>query len=136
MKRENQGNSSQTVNANVRFLARKLTGKDALKAIERFERAITLETNFAPAYAELAYTYATLNDYASVPVRECMPKAMAAALRALELDDSLPSAHVARAVVAQQWEWDWPTFEAELQRAFGNEQSIVLRVIAPLAKVH
>jgi tetratricopeptide (TPR) repeat protein len=46
-----------------------------------------------------------------------MPKARAAALRALKLDERLPEAHTALAVIAQNFDWDWPTAEKEYRRA-------------------
>jgi Tfp pilus assembly protein PilF len=52
-----------------------------------------------------------------LPPTEFMPKARAAAQRALELDERLPEAHTALAVIAQTYDWDWPTAEKEYRRA-------------------
>src|SRR5258705_1030142 len=46
-----------------------------------------------------------------------MPLARAAALRALELNDRLPEAHTALALVVQNYDWDWQTAEKEFKRA-------------------
>ena len=46
-----------------------------------------------------------------------MPQARAAALHALQLDDTLPEAHVALALVVQNYDWDWTTSEKEYRRA-------------------
>ena len=48
---------------------------------------------------------------------ESMPKARQAALRALQLDDSLPEAHTALALIVQNYDWDWDTSEKEFRRA-------------------
>jgi tetratricopeptide (TPR) repeat protein len=55
--------------------------------------------------------------YGDVPPKEFMPKARAAALRAVELDDTLAEAHVSLGVIAQDYDWDWPTVEKEYRRA-------------------
>ncbi|MGC2193904.1 MAG: hypothetical protein WA628_04455 [Terriglobales bacterium] len=46
-----------------------------------------------------------------------MPKARTAALRALEIDDSLPEAHTALALIVQNYDWDWQTADKEFRRA-------------------
>jgi Tfp pilus assembly protein PilF len=46
-----------------------------------------------------------------------MPKARAAALKALELDESSSEAHTALALVVQNYDWDWQTAEKEFRRA-------------------
>ncbi len=46
-----------------------------------------------------------------------MPKARAAALRALEIDERLAEAHTSLAVIAQNYNWDWQTAEKEYRRA-------------------
>jgi Tfp pilus assembly protein PilF len=53
----------------------------------------------------------------ALPALETMPKAQAAALRAMELDPTLPHAHVVRAMVAMFYEWDLPTAEREFKEA-------------------
>jgi serine/threonine-protein kinase len=89
------------------------------KAIESFQQAIALDPTYALAYAGLADTYALLGSasYDAQPPREDMPKARAAATRALELDDTLAEAHSALAFVKGWYDWDWPGAERGLQRA-------------------
>jgi len=48
---------------------------------------------------------------------EYMPKARAAALRALEIDPELAEAHTSLASIAQNYDWDWQTAEKEYRRA-------------------
>lgn len=85
------------------------------KSIEYFNQAIEKDPNFALAYSGLADAYV-------VPVlgmepRDVMPKAKAAATRALELDDTLAEAHVSLARVLQVYEWNWAEAEKEYKRA-------------------
>jgi len=52
-----------------------------------------------------------------IPQSESMPKARAAALKALELDDSLAEAHTSLALIRENYDWDWKTAENEYRRA-------------------
>jgi len=72
---------------------------------------------YARAYAGLAESYALMGGYTGLPPKEFMLKARAAARRALELDEQLPEAHTALAVIAQNYDWDWQTAEKEYRRA-------------------
>ncbi|HEU5170770.1 MAG TPA: protein kinase, partial [Gemmatimonadales bacterium] len=78
-------------------------------AIEDFERAVALDPEFAPPYAGTAYCWAMLgfDEFGVLPPAEAMPKAKAAAERALELDPVLPQAHGSRGLVAFLYDWDW-----------------------------
>ncbi|HYL10677.1 MAG TPA: winged helix-turn-helix domain-containing protein [Candidatus Acidoferrales bacterium] len=87
------------------------------QAIEHFQQAITKDANYARAYAGLADSYALIGGYSSLPQTEFMPKARAAALRALEIDENLPEAHTALALIVQNYDWDWQTSEKEFRRA-------------------
>jgi TolB-like protein/DNA-binding winged helix-turn-helix (wHTH) protein/Tfp pilus assembly protein PilF len=88
-------------------------------AIEYFEQAIKIDPNFALAYAGLADAYyiAGFGVVASMPRAEAAAKGKAAALRALELDDSLAEAHTALAVLKEEADRDWPGAEVEFRRA-------------------
>jgi len=72
-------------------------------AIEYFQQTIDKDPAYAPAYAGIAECYlllATPEGVESMPLGEGFPKAEAAAVRALELDDMLPEAHVATAMIS------------------------------------
>jgi Tfp pilus assembly protein PilF len=58
-----------------------------------------------------------MSAYDVAPPSELIPKARAAALKALELDEKLAEAHVSLALIAQNYDWDWQTSEKEFRRA-------------------
>jgi TolB-like protein/DNA-binding winged helix-turn-helix (wHTH) protein/Tfp pilus assembly protein PilF len=87
------------------------------RAIDYYQQAIAQDPNYARAYAGLADSYALLAPYSAASPIEYMPKARAAALRALELDKDLPEAHTALALIVQNYDFDWQTAEREFQRA-------------------
>jgi TolB-like protein/DNA-binding winged helix-turn-helix (wHTH) protein/Tfp pilus assembly protein PilF len=87
------------------------------RALDLFQQSIAQDPRYAPAYAGLADTYAMLSNYGYAVPTETMPKAKAAALRALELDSQLAAAHNALAVIAEDYDYDWRTAEKEFQRA-------------------
>jgi len=102
-----------------RYFWNKRTEDGYLKAIGYFQQAIVRNPKYAQAYAGLADTYALLGSLANLeaPRDEAMPKAKAAALNALHLDDSLAEAHTSLAFVMMQYEWDWHGSEQEFRRA-------------------
>jgi TolB-like protein/DNA-binding winged helix-turn-helix (wHTH) protein/Tfp pilus assembly protein PilF len=100
-----------------RYSWNKRTAPDLRKAIEYFEQAIAHDPRYARAYAGLGDSYALIGGYSFAPQSEFMPKARAAALKAIELDGNLAEAHTSRALVAQGYEWDWKTAEEEYRRA-------------------
>ena len=87
------------------------------QAIEYFQQAIARDPDYAPAYAGLANSYALMPGYTLAPASKYMPKAREAAVRALEIDDQLPEAHVALALILENYDWDWNTAEKEYRRA-------------------
>ena len=76
-----------------RFFWNKRSGVDLRKAIEFFNQAIAKDPNYALAYAGVADSYLLLPNYGGTSTRESIPPARAAAMKALELDDSLAEAH-------------------------------------------
>lgn len=86
------------------------------KGIEYYNRAVALNPNSASAYEGLATGWNFLSDLYLSP-REAMPKAKAATLKALQLDDASAAAHMSLGVVKLQYEWDWVGAEQEFKRA-------------------
>ena len=100
-----------------RYYWNKRTQAGLKKSIEYFEQALAGEPVYAAAWAGLADSYALLASYGESPPREAMPKAKTAALKALEIDDTLAQAHVSLAFVRSFYDWDWAAAEREYQRA-------------------
>ena len=99
------------------YFFNKRTAASLEQAIGYFQQAIIKDPNYARPYAGLADCYALMSGYSGRPQTEFMPKARAAALRALQIDDNLPEAHTALALIVQNYDWDWQTAEKEFRRA-------------------
>jgi len=92
------------------------------KAAEYFVQAIEIDPTYALAYAGLADAYYRLsNVYA--PTREAMPKAKAAAVKALEIDSTLSEAHAAMGIIKMFYEWDWSGAEEEFNKAIESNHN-------------
>jgi TolB-like protein len=91
-----------------RYLWNKRPGDVVWQALDRFERAIGLDPDFAPAHAALASVYGTLGawEFGVLPPAEALAKAKAAAKRALELDPQLAAGHTAVAYSTLHFDWD------------------------------
>jgi TolB-like protein/DNA-binding winged helix-turn-helix (wHTH) protein/Tfp pilus assembly protein PilF len=85
-------------------------------SIEHYRRALTEDPQNAFAQAGLADSYSALSDW-YLPPRAVNPEAKAAAMRALELDESLSAAHNALCIVLANYEWNWSAAETECRRA-------------------
>jgi TolB-like protein/DNA-binding winged helix-turn-helix (wHTH) protein/Flp pilus assembly protein TadD len=118
--------NSKTVNPEAyeaylkgRYFWNKRTADSLKKAKEYFEQAIATDPNYAQAYSGLADTYALLGDwqYAVMSSKEALPKAKAAATKALKLDDTLGEAHTSLAFCLDGFDWDWNAAEREFRRA-------------------
>jgi serine/threonine-protein kinase len=99
-----------------RFYHAKATPEDSKKAVEYFNQALVVDPNYALAYAELANAYRYLGANSYLDPKETMPKAEAAARKALELDESLADAHAVLALIKRDM-WDWAGAEQEFKRA-------------------
>jgi eukaryotic-like serine/threonine-protein kinase len=98
-----------------RYFWNKRTSDGLKTAISYFSQAIGKDPAYGPAYAGLADAYAVLPNYSQTPGREAYPKAEAAALKALELDDELGEAHVSLANIRLWHKWGNGA-EAEFKR--------------------
>lgn len=100
-----------------RFFWNKRTADGLEKAVEHFTRAVTIEPDFALAYAGLAETWSIYNFYSINFDDQAFPKARAAALRALEIDSELAEAHAALGLVRSQYDFDWSGAEQSYLRS-------------------
>jgi TolB-like protein/serine/threonine protein kinase/DNA-binding winged helix-turn-helix (wHTH) protein/Flp pilus assembly protein TadD len=99
-----------------RFFWNRRTRDDLFKAADYFRQATEVDPNDPQAYAGLADAYVDLVGFGNVSAATGMPEAKAAALKAIELNDSLAEPHVALAYVYGV-DWDWANARREFQRA-------------------
>ena len=102
-----------------RFFWNKRTADGLKAALAYFNQAIEEDPKYAQAYSGLADTYSLLGDwqYAAMTPKEALPKAKAAAIRALELDDALGEAHNSLAFCLDGFDWDFQSAGKEFRRA-------------------
>ena len=89
------------------------------QSVTWFQRAVEKDPAYPLAYASLSHALALLAmvPFDVLPPHQAMPRAQAAATKALALDPSLPEAHAALAVVRHHYDWDWNGAEQEYQKA-------------------
>src|SRR5262249_36163837 len=102
-----------------RYLSNKSTPDGILKGIEYFHQAIEKDPSYALAYAGLAdaYNLVGFGVLARLPAQDVWPKAKAAAMKAIELDDTLSEAHAALGFTKFLYDWEWDGAEKEERRA-------------------
>jgi serine/threonine-protein kinase len=100
-----------------RYFWNKRTQDGLLEAIRYFQEAIEKDPHYALAYAGLADSYLVQGWIGELPPKEIYPQAREAAIKALELDDTLAEAHNALATVKRDYDWDWSGAEREYKRA-------------------
>jgi tetratricopeptide (TPR) repeat protein len=102
-----------------RYFWNKRTADGLKVALAYFNQAIEEDPKYAQAYSGLADTYALLGDwqYAVMTPKEALPKAKAAATRALELDSALGEAHNSLAFCLDGFDWNFAAAGKEFRRA-------------------
>jgi len=102
-----------------RYFWNKRTSDGLKVALAYFNQAIEEDPKYAQAYSGLADTYALLGDwqYAVMTPKEAFPKAKAAAIKALELDNALGEAHNSLAFVLDGFDWDFDSAGKEFRQA-------------------
>ena len=99
------------------FFKDKMTPADLEKSIEFYTQAIELDPSYAQAYGDLSQAYFYCGLFGMAHPAELFPKAKANAVKALELDETVASAHNALAAIHILYDWDWPAAEAACRRA-------------------
>jgi TolB-like protein len=99
-----------------RYHWEKRTKEGLEKAVDYFKQAIKLDPGCALAYAGLADCYIVMPWFASVQPQEAYPQARSAAMKALEIDNTLAEAHASLGYV-QHLGWDWTGAESEFKKA-------------------
>jgi DNA-binding winged helix-turn-helix (wHTH) protein/tetratricopeptide (TPR) repeat protein len=100
-----------------RYHANKLTRAETDKGIAYFQQAIELDGSYALPHLGLARAYLPMTLTSGVPSSEVMPKAKAAALRALEIDASIAEAHATLGLINFWYGWDWQAAEKQYLQA-------------------
>jgi TolB-like protein/DNA-binding winged helix-turn-helix (wHTH) protein/Flp pilus assembly protein TadD len=102
-----------------RYFWNKRTADGLKLGLAYFTEAIDEDSSYAQAYSGLADTYALLGDwqYAVMTPKEALPKAKAAAIKALELDSTLGEAHNSLAFCLDGFDWDFDAAGNEFRRA-------------------
>jgi TolB-like protein/DNA-binding winged helix-turn-helix (wHTH) protein/Flp pilus assembly protein TadD len=102
-----------------RYFWNKRTANGLKAAVAYFNQALDEDPSYAQAYSGLADTYALLGDwqYAVMTPKEALPKAKAAAVKALELNSALGEAHNSLAFCLDGFDWDFDSAEKEFRRA-------------------
>jgi TolB-like protein/Tfp pilus assembly protein PilF len=107
----------------ARFQARPRTAGGLRRSLDCYAKAISMDPESAPAHAGLADAYSLLADYGILHPREAMPRAEAAAQRALELDPDSAEANTAVAFIRSSFEWKWEEGEVLYRRAIALNPS-------------
>jgi TolB-like protein/DNA-binding winged helix-turn-helix (wHTH) protein/Tfp pilus assembly protein PilF len=102
-----------------RYYWNKRSQEGLTKAINYFQVAVEKDPRYALAYAGLADCYSIIGSaiVGTVPTAEVAPKARAAALKSLELDNTLAEAHTSLATVRFNYDWDWNSAASGFRRA-------------------
>jgi serine/threonine protein kinase/tetratricopeptide (TPR) repeat protein len=103
----------------VRHILTDMSSNDAVNAINLAQEAINIDASYAPAYEALAHAYYSASNL-TLPPREAMPKARAAAQKALALDPTLSGARTTLGLVAGGYDWNWAEAEKSFRRAVND----------------
>ena len=106
-----------------RYYWNRRTPDDLNRAVGYFTQATQRDPNYSNAYVGLADSYSLLREYSAMPSDEAYPRALAAAKKAVELDDSSAAAHTSLAFVTFYWSWDAVGAEREFKRALALNPS-------------
>jgi TolB-like protein/DNA-binding winged helix-turn-helix (wHTH) protein/Tfp pilus assembly protein PilF len=99
------------------FFAKQRTQSSVAKAIDLLQQVIQIDPKYARAYAALSDCYQIQGFYHFAPPSEAYPRAKAAALKALSMDNSLAQAHVSLLSTFTDYDWDWQGAEREFNAA-------------------
>ena len=116
IRRPTQNREAYHLSAKGWYYANKWTPEGLGKALVYSRQAIEADPAFAEPYALLAYVYSMLGFFGALDPAEAFPKAKAAALRALEIDETVAGVHFSLGVVHLLYDWDFSGAETEIQR--------------------
>lgn len=108
-----------------RYFWERRTPDDINKALDYFTQAVVKDPSDAQAYIGLADCYNLLREFGSMPPNEAYPRALSAAQRAVELDDTSAEAHLSLAFGTYWWSWHALTAEREFKRALELDPNLM-----------
>ena len=100
-----------------RYFWNKRTKEGFRRALEQFEHAVEVDPAFSLAFSGLADTYNLLGFYCLLAPRETFPKAKAAALKALEIDETISEAYTSLGFTNLYYDWNWAEAEKNFLKA-------------------
>jgi serine/threonine protein kinase/Tol biopolymer transport system component/Flp pilus assembly protein TadD len=116
-KRETENASAYQAYLKGRYLWNKFTDEALGQALEQFREAIRLDPNYALAHVGVADYYNWAAVYHMLPPDECYTRGKAAAIKALQLDDTLAEGHASLASATLCGDWDWERAEQLFKRS-------------------
>jgi serine/threonine protein kinase/tetratricopeptide (TPR) repeat protein len=123
-KRDTENSEAYQLYLRGRYFWNKRTNEGVKQGLAYFQQAIEKDPGYALAYAGVADSYAVGGgSYLGLTQPESRPKAKAAALKALELDDSLAEAHTTLADTYLYYDWDFAKADQEFRRAIAANPS-------------
>src|SRR5215831_6695727 len=138
-KHDTQNGEAYQLYLRGRYYFDQRTTEGMRRAIDFFQEAINKDPNYALAYAGLANAYVSSDTAA--PPRANVPKAKAAAMKALQSDDSLAQVHTAFGRVLEHCDWDWPGAEREFKLAiqlngnYAEAHHMYSHYLTPMGKI-
>jgi serine/threonine-protein kinase len=108
----------------LRYLNARGGEQDLRTAVEYFGKAVARDSTYARAYAGQANAYLLLPEYSRTATPDAVPFGRRAAARALALDSTLATAHLAHGYLLKSYDWDWTGGEREYRRAIALDPNL------------
>lgn len=116
IRRPTQNREAYHLSAKGWYYANKWTPEGLSKGLVYAQQAMEADPAFVEPHAVLAYVYSLLGHFGALAPADAFPKAKAAALKALEIDETFAGVHFSLGVVHLLYDWDWAGAELEIQR--------------------
>lgn len=125
-KRSTESRDAYQAYVKGRYFWNERTEDSLRKGLAYFRQAVDLDPAYSEAYSGIADSYAMLGLYTMLPPNEAFPRAKAAAMKALEMDDGLAEAHATLGFVHFYYDWDGPAAETEFNRALKDNPTYAM----------
>ena len=116
-KRPTQSREAYQLYLRAHFHFFKETPAGVRKSLEYCRQALEIDPVYALAYAGISAANLLMGNFGYMRPRDAYARSKAAALKALEIDETLSEAHLVLAYVRMWFEWDWPGAEKEFRQA-------------------